>query len=404
MDDLLRQIRDDPRIRAAEHSVSAGDARTLSDQVLLTRIPAPPFAEDARARRMASLMVDAGLANVTTDGIGNVLGRFEGASEGPPIVLSAHLDTVFPAETPIEVREDSDRLVGPGISDDGRGLTVLLAVARALGEAGVQLRSSLLFAATVGEEGPGNLRGVRHLFGPHGAARDAAAFVSVDGAGLDRVVTRGVGSRRFRIAVNGPGGHSWVDWGLANPIHALGAAVGELAAFAVPTDPPGTLTVARWGGGTSINAIPQEAWIEVDTRSESEEQLEEVERELRRAVGRCVAETRCNPQRRHLDTEISVLGIRPAGDTPIDAAVVRAAVAATRALGVEPELCASSTDANMPMSVGIPAVTVGGGGSAGMAHTTDEWYRNDRGPNGVLRALFTVLLLCGTADQARPAD
>jgi len=382
-------------VRAAERYVWAEDARTLSDQVLLTGIPAPPFAERVRAQRMAELMAEAGLEEVAIDGAGNVVANLEGASEESAVVLSAHLDTVFPAETPISVRKDGDRVVGPGISDDGRGLAVLLAVARALREGRARTRAPLLFAATVGEEGPGNLRGVRHLFGPRGAGVGAAVFISVDGAGLDRVVTRGVGSRRFRVTVRGPGGHSWVDWGLANPIHALGAAVGDLAELAAPGDLIGTLTVARWGGGTSINAIPQEAWIEVDTRSESEGRLEEVEEKLRRTVSRCVAETRCQPHRGHLETEIAVLGIRPAGHTPAEGPVVRAAVAATRALGVEPELCASSTDANVPMAAGIDAITVGGGGTAGMAHTTDEWYRNDQGCEGVLRALYTVLLVGG---------
>jgi tripeptide aminopeptidase len=400
MDELLRQIRDDPRVRRAESSVLAGDATTVAQQVLLTRIPAPPFAEDARARRIAELMAAEGLEDVATDGTGNVLGHLRGAGGGPPVVLSAHLDTIFTADTPITVREDGDRLLGPGISDDGRGLAVLLAVARALRENGLRLRSPVLFAATVGEEGPGNLRGVRHLFGPDGAGAGAAAFVSLDGAGLDRVVTRGVGSRRFRITVRGPGGHSWVDWGLANPIHALGAAVGRLAALELPTDPVGTLTVARWGGGTSINAIPQEAWAEVDARSESEASLARVEEALRATVESCVSEAAARATRGGLSVEVGVLGVRPGGATSVDSRVVRAAVAATRAVGVEPALSCSSTDANVPMAAGTPAVTMGGGGEAGLAHTTEEWYRNHKGPEGVLRALYLLLLLAGLQSSA----
>jgi acetylornithine deacetylase/succinyl-diaminopimelate desuccinylase-like protein len=244
----------------------------------------------------------------------------------------------------------------------------------------------------VGEEGPGNLRGVRHLFGPEGAGRGAAAFVSVDGAGLDRVVTRGVGSRRFRITVRGPGGHSWVDWGLANPIHALGTVVDRLASLELPRTPVSTLTVARWGGGTSINAIPQEAWAEVDTRSESESGLDGTEAALRRIVKETVAASPPT-QRGRLETEITVLGVRPGGRTSSDARLVRAAMAATRAVGVNAEESASSTDANVPMAAGIQAITIGGGGTGGLAHTTDEWYENEHGPQGVVRTLYTVLLM-----------
>ena len=400
MDDLLRQIRDDPGVRRAESSVLAGDATTVAQQVLLTRIPAPPFGEEVRGRRMAELMAGAGIEDVTVDGTGNVLGHVRGLEAGAPVVISAHLDTIFTADTPITVREEGSRLLGPGISDDGRGLAVLLAVARTLHKTGIRLRSPVLFAATVGEEGPGNLRGVRHLFGPDGSGAGAAAFVSVDGAGLDRIVTRGVGSRRFRITVRGPGGHSWVDWGLANPIHALGATVGRLAALELPTDPLGTLTVARWGGGTSINAIPQEAWAEVDARSESEESLTRVEEALRATVESSVSEAAGGAARGRLSVKVDVLGVRPGGTTPIDSDVVRAAVAATRAVGVEPTLSCSSTDANVPMAAGIPAVTMGGGGEAGLAHTTDEWYRNRKGPEGVLRALYLLLLVAGLVPSA----
>ncbi len=401
MDDLLAHIRHDSRVVKAETSVREGDAFTLGQQVHLTRIPAPPFQEEARGRRMAELMVEAGLADVTPDAVGNVVGHLAGSREEAPVILAAHLDTVFPEGTPVDVREENGRLLGPGISDDGRGLAVILAVARALRVAGIRTRAPVLFVATVGEEGPGNLRGVRHLFGPGGAGAGAAAFVSVDGAGLDRVVTRGVGSRRFRFIVRGAGGHSWVDWGLANPIHALGTAVGRLAALELPSPPDdamATLTVARWGGGTSINAIPQEAWVEVDTRSESEGALERVEAALRSTVQHAVDEVARSANHGQLSVETLELGMRPGGSTPADAALVRVAVAATRAVGVQPSLTSSSTDANVPMAAGIPAVTVGGGGTAGLAHTTEEWYRNEHGVEGVLRALHVLLLVAGMSE------
>ncbi len=347
---------------------------------------------------MSGLLLAAGLADVRTDSVGNVLALRPGSADVAPVILSAHLDTVFPPGTPIVVRRDGDLLEGPGISDDGRGLAVMLAVARALDAGAVVTRAPILFAATVGEEGVGDLRGARQLVGPSGAGRGAAGFVSIDGAGLDRVVAHGLGSRRFRLHVRGPGGHSWLDWGLANPIHALGRAVASLVVLPLPRDPTTTLTVARLGGGTSINAIAQEAWAEVDCRSASDEHLERTEAALRDAVGAATAAENARAERGGLEVEVERIGFRPAGTTDPDAALVRAARLATEAVGVEPVLSLSSTDANAAMAVGIPAVTLGGGGEAGGAHTTTEWYRNVRGVEGVVRALYTVVLTAAMAD------
>ncbi|HZD04077.1 MAG TPA: M20/M25/M40 family metallo-hydrolase, partial [Longimicrobiales bacterium] len=212
-----RLLLDDARVRAAVEHVRATDERTLRDQCELTEIPAPPFGEASRAERMGELMAAAGLEGVERDREGNVLGRLPGEDVGRPLVVSAHLDTVFPPGTDVRIRRDGDRLLGPGISDDGRGLAVLLAVARALGEVGIRPTDPLLFVATVGEEGPGDLRGARHLFREEGPGRTARGFVSLDGAGSRRVVVGGLGSRRYRVVVRGPGGHSWVDWGRPNP-------------------------------------------------------------------------------------------------------------------------------------------------------------------------------------------
>ena len=344
---------------------------------------------------MAELMAEAGLDQVRGDETGNVLANLPGSGGGAPLVISAHLDTVFPAEVDVTVSREGLLLRGPGISDNARGLAVLLAVARCLREGGIRCTTPVLFAATVGEEGLGNLRGVKHLF-HEGEGRRAAGFISVDGAGLERLVVRALGSRRFRITAHGPGGHSWIDWGLVNPIHALGEAVSRLTELDLPANPTTTLTVARWGGGKSINAIPQDAWIEVDTRSESDDHLADLERRIRDAIrSACAAADGTGGP---LNMTIDVLGHRPGGRTPSDAPLLRAAVAATRHLGAEPLLTASSTDANVPMSLGIPAVTVGGGGEAGQAHTTEEWYRNVRGVEGVQRALYTVLLAAGAGE------
>ncbi len=384
----------DTAVERAAEICRLEDERTLAWQTDLTRIPAPPFAEEARAARMEALLADAGASRVRMDELGNVLGEVAGPGGVAPLVLSAHLDTVFAADVAIAVTREGDVLRGPGISDDGRGLAVVLAVVRALTDAGVRLGRPVLIAATVGEEGLGDLRGARHLVGPRGDGRSAAGFISVDGAGLDRIVSRGVGSRRFRLSASGTGGHSWQDWGIANPIHALAAAAHRVTSAIPPSEPKTTLTVARWGGGTSINAIPQEAWIEVDMRSTSEEELDRLEWLLRTQSERAVVDESVRGTGSALNVALARVGSRVAGVTPSDHPLVRALIRATEAVGVTPLLTESSTDANAAMAAGIPAVTVGGGGEGGFSHTTHEWYRNTRGSDGVLRALYAVALFC----------
>jgi acetylornithine deacetylase/succinyl-diaminopimelate desuccinylase-like protein len=390
----LERLLRDSRVQSAAACARATDERTLQDQAELSGIAAPPFSEDERGRRMGELMADAGLVRVRTDGVGNVLADLPGTAVGPPLVMAAHLDTVFPADVDVTVSREFDLLRGPGISDDARGLAVLLAVARCLQEGAVSCTCPVLFAATVGEEALGDLRGVKHLF-QRGEGRDASGFVSVDGAGLHRLVVKALGSRRFRITACGPGGHSWIDWGLPNPIHVLADVVSRLTRLELPSAPMTSLTVARWGGGKSINAIPQDAWLEIDTRSEADDHLADLERRIREVVDACGAAA--DPEGPSVQLTIEVLGHRPGGHTPSETPLLRAAVAATRHVGAEPLFTASSTDANVPMSVGIPAVTVGGGGEAGKAHTTEEWYRNTKGVEGVQRALYTLLLAAGVA-------
>ena len=392
----VSQLLEQADVRAASEHLLATDDQTLAHQIGFTEIPAPPFGEEARGRRMVELLDEAGLVNVHRDAVGNVLALRPGAEAREPVVLAAHLDTVFPAGTDLTVRVDGDVLRAPGISDDARGLAALLAVARALSKVGITTRLPILFAATVGEEGSGDLRGVRHLFSDGGVAT-AAGFISLDGAGMKYVVTRGLGVRRYRVVLRGQGGHSWIDWGAPNPIHALGTVVGALASWPTPTDPALTLTVTRWGGGTSVNAIPAEAWLELDLRSESNRHLDVGEERLRSVLDRAVAEENSGvtDRDRRLHLEVILVGHRPVGVTSMDSPLVEAALAATRAAGVEPEVTASSTDANLPMSLGIPAITLGAGGTAGNVHTTNEWYRNENGAAGIQRALHTVLLAAG---------
>ena len=395
----VSQLLEQGDVRVANENIVATDDQTLAHQIGLAQIPAPPFSEETRGRRMVELLGEAGLTDVDQDAVGNVFALRPGAEDREPLVLSAHLDTVFPAGTDLTVHADGNVLRAPGISDDARGLAALVAVARALSQASIATHHPILFAATVGEEGSGDLRGVRHLFRTGGLASAAAGFISLDGAGLNYVVTRGLGARRFRVTLRGRGGHSWIERSAPNPIHAIGRAVGALVSWPRPTDPPLSLTVARWGGGTSVNAIPAEAWAELDFRSESSRHLDDGEERLRVVLDRAVAEANSSVTERdhRLTLEVTVVGHRPTGATNLDSPLVEAALAATRASGVEPQVMAASTDANLPMSLGIPAITLGAGGSAGEVHTTSEWYRNERGPVGIQRALQTVLLVSGLA-------
>lgn len=372
--------------RAADACVAL-DERTIEAQIELSEIAAPPFGEAGRAARMAELLRDAGLAT-TIDAVGNVIGRCPDDDASRPLVVSAHLDTVFPADTDVAVRRDGDFLAGPGISDDARGLAVLCALARVFCSERVRTTHPVWFVATVGEEGMGDLRGVKHLFGADGSCRSAVGFVSIDGAGIERIVARGLGSRRYRITASGPGGHSWVDWGTPNPLHALVDLGAELTGLELPADPVTTLTLARTGGGKSINAIPQAAWLEIDTRCEQPSRLDDLERRIRDRVARAADGS-------GVTIDVEIVGDRPAGTTEPDSVLVRAAMEATRAIGHRPVLALSSTDANVPMREGIPAITIGGGGTAGLAHTTDEWFRNVHGSRGVVRALYTVLIAAG---------
>jgi acetylornithine deacetylase/succinyl-diaminopimelate desuccinylase-like protein len=391
-----------PRLDRAWTYLRSIDAWVLDRQMELTAIPAPSFGEEARGRRMAELFVEAGLRDVRTDDVGNVLGclctddnsKSEKASAERPLILSAHLDTVFPPGTDVTPRREGDRIEAPGICDDGRGLAALLAVARVLKEVHSPLPFPLLFVATVGEEGPGDLRGVRHLLDKTVEGSGPAGFISLDGIGLDRVINRGVGSTRLRITLRGPGGHSWTDFGLPNPIHALGRIVAQAQALRLPLDPKTTLTVSRWGGGTSINSIPQEAWVEVDLRSEDGPHLEALEGSLMRILeGEIGERNRLGGDPSQLRLEVREIGRRPAGFTDPSDPLVKAALEATRILRVEPKLISSSTDANIPMSMGIPAITLGGGGEGGGIHTLEEWYENRKGPEGILRALLTLVLI-----------
>jgi tripeptide aminopeptidase len=390
----------DARVAPLRALARETDAQTLAEQLELVAIPAPPFGEEARGARVLERFRALGLAVVGRDEVGNVLGAIPGAETGAaPVVVAAHLDTVFAAGTALEPRHEGARIYAPGITDNARGLAGMLALARLLAGAPLRPRRTVVFVASVGEEGTGDLRGVKHLFREDGPLRATGAFVALDGSGLRRIVHRAIGSRRLRVELTGPGGHSWADRGAPNPIAALAGAVARLTDLALPEPGRTALTVARMGGGTSINAIPGSAWMELDLRSDAPGVLPRMEESVRAILSRATEDE--NARRRagtdSLTERITVIGDRPSGETPPRDPLVQAAEAVTFALGQKPERVASSTDANVPMALGIPSIALGVGGDSGGIHTTDEWYSNENGALGVERALLIVLAAAGIA-------
>lgn len=376
-------------LHAGRARLRAMDARVLRTQVELSEVAAPTGDEGRRARAVAARMRALGLA-VAIDRIGNVVGRRDGAHAEQPVIVCAHLDTVFADGTDVRVRRDGDRLAGPGIGDNARGLAAMLAIAEIVDGAALRTERPIDFVATVGEEALGDLRGAKHHFA--GAGRDAAAAIVLDGPGDERVVHRAVGSRRWRLRFAGPGGHSWSAYGLPNPLNAAAAAASRIARLPIPASPRTTLTVARISGGLAINAIPGEAIVELDLRSVAQETVDRLGAQVTAIVQSAGAEENARRARGTPPLEVAIerLGDRPAGETPADDPLVVAALEATRLIGREPEEAAASTDANVPIALGIPAVALGGGGRGGDAHTPAEWFENAEGTLGIARALTVV--------------
>jgi acetylornithine deacetylase/succinyl-diaminopimelate desuccinylase-like protein len=391
-----RRVAGHPTVVQALTALERENAWTLDEQASICRIPAPPFKEAARAAAYRDRLAAIGVRNLRIDAEGNVIGEIRGVRPGPTVMLSGHLDTVFPEGTDVSVRREGTRLVGPGIGDDCRGLAVVLAVSRQLTAGRIPFAGRVLVVGTVGEEGPGNLRGVRALYAS--PLRDSIDFfLSVDGTGYG-ITNGGVGSNRYRVRYVGPGGHSYGAFGMPNPIHAMGRAIAKIADLQVPREPKVTFNVGMVSGGTSVNSISADGTMEIDLRSESAAALASIDAQLQAALRAALEEERARwpGSRVPLELRIDTIGIRPAGRTADTSLIVRAAQDAAKTMGIYAPLTTSSTDANLPMGLGRPAITIDGGGVGRGAHALDEWYddRTDgfKGPQWVL---LVVLGLTG---------
>lgn len=385
-------IRASAQFKKATVDLRAGHDRFVGEIIKLTEIPSPPFKEEKRAAAYETMFRALGLEDVQRDGIGNVTGLRRGRGNGPIVVAAAHLDTVFPEGTDVTVRREGTRLFAPGVGDDTRGLATLLAFIRALDAGGIETEQDILFVGDVGEEGKGDLRGVRYLFTENAYRERIASFFTFDGIETQDLVTAGVGSYRYKVAFKGPGGHSLGAFGTVNPAYALGTFLVGLAQIEVPGNPRSSYCASTFQGGTSVNAIPEEVWTEIDLRSESAEVLNRMDGEVKALIDAAVAaeNARGDTTNGEISVALTQIGNRPAGTTAHNTTIVEASVAAIKAYGFEPAFSASSTDANIPMAHGVPAVKFSHGGAGGRAHTVDEWI--DVEPELSLRGLNAGLL------------
>ena len=403
IESAFQAILANPKVSKTLEDIKADDARTLAEQKRITEIPAPPFKEKVRAEYYLKRFQELGLKDASIDGEGNVIGLRKGSGGGrPKLVVSAHLDTVFPEGTDVSVKEKDGAILAPGIGDDSRGLAALLSLLKSINANELATVGDVMFVGTVGEEELGNLRGVKALFRDH---TDIDGFISIDGLGISRVVNQATGSHRFEMIFKGPGGHSFQEFGLPSAIHAMGRAIAKISDLQTPSDPKTTFTVGTVVGGTSVNAIAGEARMAVDMRSNSTEELLKLEARLLDLVKVAVAEENARWKSDKMTVEIKLIGDRPAGivamDSPIVQATQRAVSTITR--GPRVTFAGSSTDSNMAMSLGIPAVTIGGGGEGGNWHSRNEWYKPVDAWFGPQNALLTVLTLAGLDGVTKPA-
>jgi tripeptide aminopeptidase len=395
----VSELTKDPRVQKALLELEVNADATTDEQARITEIPAPPFHESVRGTYLAKLLADAGL-EVHTDDAGNVIGERPGTDKNAGdkksfVLVTAHLDTVFPAGTNVRVRRNAGRLYAPGISDNGTGLAALVAVARAMNDSAIFTRSTILFAADVGEEGEGDLRGIRKLVKTYGS--NLRYVIALDGSSTDYIATSALASRRFEVKITGPGGHSWSDFGAPNPIHALARGIARFVNLPVPEKPRTSFNVGLIEGGTSVNSIPDEASIKVDLRSESEPVLGKLEASLRDCMRTGMQDEMAAARARGISTwndltiDTKVLGIRPGGELPSNSPLIAAILAADDYLGNRSRFERSSTDANIPLAQGIPAIAIGAGGRSDGAHSLGEWYNPAGREMGLRRILLTLL-------------
>lgn len=385
-------------IQSAFDMIDQLEPTTSTDLIELTEIPAPPFDEGNRAIRFKEMLEKAGVDQVHVDEVGNVLALRKGTKGQRTIVLDAHLDTVFPAETDVTVQISGDTLRAPGVGDDTRGLAMVVAILKAMNQAEIQTEADILFVGSVGEEGLGDLKGVKHLF------RDGAdkidSWISIDGGGAGRVNTGALGSKRYKAVFEGPGGHSWGAFGLANPHHALGKSIDAFTIAAAAYTADGIKTsfnIGRIGGGTSVNSIPFESWFEVDMRSLDPNRLLVIDSIFKATVAQAVEEYNQTDIEDEVTLRLEKIGDRPSGQQSSDLPLIQRSIAVTQEFGINPRLTTGSTNSNIPISRGIPAVTLGRGGRGGNAHSLDEWWANKGGARAIKLALLVTVLEAGLA-------
>jgi acetylornithine deacetylase/succinyl-diaminopimelate desuccinylase-like protein len=386
----------DKRVALAMSWLDKNADWVTEQQVAITEIPAPEFHEAQRAAYVAKLLAACGL-DVHTDSVGNVIGeRGTSSGKGKDVILVvAHLDTVFPADTDVRVKHVNGRLEAPGIADDGAGLAAVVGIARAMNEAQIKTQTTIVFAADVGEEGEGNLRGIRELMDTYkGSVR---AVIALDGAATDYVTTIGLASRRLDMQITGPGGHSWSDFGAPNPITALSRGIVQFSRTRVPQEPRTTFNFGVIDGGNSVNSIPAEAGVKVDLRSEDDAELSRLESELRKSFASAVDEemAAAEPGNETLKLKVTLIGVRPGGKLAADSPLLAAIENADRYLGNRSRIERSSTDANLPLSQGVPAIAIGAGGQGGGSHSLEEWYDPAGRELGLKRAMLTLLAIAG---------
>lgn len=389
-----------PRITQLMDAVRADHTRSIDDLKMLTEIEAPPFKEQKRAEAFLARLQALGLTHASIDAEGNVVGLRKGTGKGPKLVISAHLDTVFPAGTDVKVKEQDGKLMAPGISDNTRSLAVLLSWLKVLNEQKIETVGDLLFVGNVGEEELGNLRGMKHLFAEH---RDIDGMVALEPAADGNVLVLGTGSHRYEVTFKGPGGHSFAAFGqVPSAIHGMGRAIAKISEIRTPATPKTTFTVGTVGGGTSVNTIAPDARMAVDIRSDAMAPLLETEKKILAAIEEAVAEENQRWGVQSLSVSHKLIGDRPGGQTASDALIVQAAVRANRAHGRKTTLGGASTDANVPMSLGIPAIVMGGGGKTGGFHALSEWIDLTDAWQGAQTSLITVLGLVGVQGVSEP--